>query len=197
MWFAMKRLSLGLLLIVAGSAVLLLSDVRPTEADGKSLPRIAILQQASTPVLDEGIRGMLDAHKDFEQFRGCTAQEFFAWLQCSLRHNFSNFVRAYRRYAKREVKREEPLRVASCQARGRQDRFALECPSEAVIRRESSERYRRALEQMPEDIGELMRLRFDARLTFPEIGGRLGMTPEGARKLLTRTLRLLGEELDD
>src|SRR5437660_6521251 len=49
---------------------------------------------------------MLDAHKDFEQFRGCTAQEFFAWLQCSLRHNFSNFVRAYRRYAKREVKRE-------------------------------------------------------------------------------------------
>jgi hypothetical protein len=50
---------------------------------------------------------------------------------------------------------------------------------------------------MPDDIGELMRLRFDARLTFSEIGGRLGMTPEGARKLLTRTLRLLGEELGD
>jgi len=61
MWFAIKRLSRGLLLIAVGSAVLLLSDVRPTGADGKSLPRIAILQQASTVVLDEGIRGMLDA----------------------------------------------------------------------------------------------------------------------------------------
>jgi ABC-type uncharacterized transport system substrate-binding protein len=61
MWFAIKRLSLGVLLIAAGSGVLLLSDVRPTGADGKALPRIAILQQASTPVLDEGIRGMIDA----------------------------------------------------------------------------------------------------------------------------------------
>jgi len=61
MWFAIKRLSLGLLLIAVGSAVLLLSDVRPTGADGQSLPRIAILQQSSTPVLDDGIRGMLDA----------------------------------------------------------------------------------------------------------------------------------------
>jgi ABC-type uncharacterized transport system substrate-binding protein len=61
MWFAIKRLSLGLLLIATGSSVLLLTDVRPTGADGRSRPRIAILQQASTPVLDEGVRGMIDA----------------------------------------------------------------------------------------------------------------------------------------
>jgi ABC-type uncharacterized transport system substrate-binding protein len=60
MWFAIKRLSLGMLLIAAGSGVLLLSDVRPTGADGRSRPRIAILQQASTPVLDDGVRGMID-----------------------------------------------------------------------------------------------------------------------------------------
>jgi ABC-type uncharacterized transport system substrate-binding protein len=61
MWFAIKRLSLGLLLIAVGSAVLLLSDVRQTAADGQSQPQIAILQQASTPVLDDGVRGMIDA----------------------------------------------------------------------------------------------------------------------------------------
>src|SRR6516164_4566570 len=60
MWFAVKRLTLGIVLIAAGSAVLLLTDVRPTAADGRSRPRIAILQQASTPVLDEGVRGMVD-----------------------------------------------------------------------------------------------------------------------------------------
>jgi ABC-type uncharacterized transport system substrate-binding protein len=60
MWFAVKRLTLGIVLIAAGSAVLLLTDVRPTGADGRSRPRIAILQQASTPVLDDGVRGMID-----------------------------------------------------------------------------------------------------------------------------------------
>jgi hypothetical protein len=49
-----------MLLIAAGSGVLLLTDVRPTGADGRSRPRIAILQQASTPVLDEGVRSMID-----------------------------------------------------------------------------------------------------------------------------------------
>jgi hypothetical protein len=39
-------------------------------------------------------------------------------------------------------------------------------------------------------------LRFDERLRFSEIGERLGMTADAARKLLTRTLRLLGSELD-
>ena len=68
---------------------------------------------------------------------------------------------------------------------------------EAVIRQESSERYRKALDRMPAEIGELVRLRFDARLTYPDIASRLGMTAEGVRKLLTRTLRLLGEELAD
>jgi ABC-type uncharacterized transport system substrate-binding protein len=60
MWFAVKRLTLGMLLIAAGSGVLLLTDVRRTGADGRARPRIAILQQASTPVLDEGVRGMID-----------------------------------------------------------------------------------------------------------------------------------------
>jgi putative ABC transport system substrate-binding protein len=60
MWFAVKRLWLGMLLIAAGSAVLLLTDVRRAGADGRTRPRIAIFQHASTPVLDEGVRGMID-----------------------------------------------------------------------------------------------------------------------------------------
>jgi RNA polymerase sigma-70 factor, ECF subfamily len=141
---------------------------------------------------------MLDAHKDFEQFTGTTGEEFFAWLQCLLRNNFSNFVRAYRRQAKRQVKREVPLvRTASNGALDDRRRFPLSSPSEGVIRREATERYRRAIQQMPEEIRDVIRWRFDERRTYREIGGRLGLTPEAVRKLLTRTLRLLGDELAD
>jgi ABC-type uncharacterized transport system substrate-binding protein len=56
LWFALKRLSLGIVLITAAAGVLLVSDVR----SAGSKPRIAILQHASTPVLDDGVRGMID-----------------------------------------------------------------------------------------------------------------------------------------
>ena len=63
-WSATRRLALGLTLIVVASAVLLLSDrsQRTTSsAAAPHIPRIAIVQHASTPVLDEGVRGMIDA----------------------------------------------------------------------------------------------------------------------------------------
>jgi ABC-type uncharacterized transport system substrate-binding protein len=58
MWFACKRLSFGLVLVIAASGVLLLSDV--TRKKEGAPPRIAILQQVSIPVLDDGVRGMID-----------------------------------------------------------------------------------------------------------------------------------------
>ena len=54
-----RRLALGLVLIALASAVLLASDWSP-ERDAK-LPRIAILQYASSGLMDEGVRGIGDA----------------------------------------------------------------------------------------------------------------------------------------
>ncbi len=61
MWFAVKRLALGLILITGAAAVLLATDVRRTGS--KELPRIGVLQHASVPVLDDSVHGMLDALK--------------------------------------------------------------------------------------------------------------------------------------
>ncbi len=56
-----KSLGLGFLLIFLASMGLLVSDWnRRTEAH-HHIPRVAILQHASTPVLDDTIRGMVDA----------------------------------------------------------------------------------------------------------------------------------------
>jgi RNA polymerase sigma-70 factor, ECF subfamily len=140
---------------------------------------------------------MLDAHKDFDQFTGRTCEEFFVWLQCLLRHNFSNFVRAYRTRAKRAVKREMPLPAQFDQVSTDERRPTPESPPDGATRQESKARYARAVERAPDEIRELIRLRFDERLTFEDIGDRMGLSAEAARKLLTRTLRLLGDELAD
>jgi ABC-type uncharacterized transport system substrate-binding protein len=58
MWFAIKRLALGLALIAGAAAVLLATDVR--RSGPTATPRIGILQHASVPVLDDSVRGMID-----------------------------------------------------------------------------------------------------------------------------------------
>jgi ABC-type uncharacterized transport system substrate-binding protein len=58
MWFTIKRLSLGLALIAGAAAVLLATDV--SRSGPTTTPRIGILQHASVPVLDDGVRGMID-----------------------------------------------------------------------------------------------------------------------------------------
>jgi putative tryptophan/tyrosine transport system substrate-binding protein len=59
MLYALKRLSLGLTLVAAASALLLAMDVHRHGSGAKRLPQIAILQQASVGPLDDGIRGMV------------------------------------------------------------------------------------------------------------------------------------------
>lgn len=61
MKFVFRRLILGVLLIVLASAALLLSDLGRRTSKAHSVPRVALLQHASTMLLDEGTRGTIDA----------------------------------------------------------------------------------------------------------------------------------------
>jgi putative tryptophan/tyrosine transport system substrate-binding protein len=61
MKFVLKRLILGVLLIVAASATLLFSDLGRRSMKAHGLPRLGLLQHASTMLLDEGTRGTIDA----------------------------------------------------------------------------------------------------------------------------------------
>jgi putative tryptophan/tyrosine transport system substrate-binding protein len=56
-----KSLSLGFLLIGLASLSLLISDWNRRTATHQHVPHVAILQHASTPVLDDTVRGMIDA----------------------------------------------------------------------------------------------------------------------------------------
>ena len=61
MFQVVKRLGLGIGLIALASAILLLTDVEQRRASASTVLRVAILQHANTPVLDDGLEGTLAA----------------------------------------------------------------------------------------------------------------------------------------
>src|SRR5215475_3892687 len=76
----LKRLTLGIVLIVFASAVLLLSDLKQRSATNRNVPRVAVLQTASVLLLDETVRGMVDslAENGFADGKTITIQKFNA-----------------------------------------------------------------------------------------------------------------------
>lgn len=60
MLFLAKRLSLGLLLIALASGILLATDRDRPRGDGPRVWRVALVQHASIPVLDDGVAGALE-----------------------------------------------------------------------------------------------------------------------------------------
>jgi putative tryptophan/tyrosine transport system substrate-binding protein len=61
MLFYSKRLGLGVTLIALASGILLATDQKRPAADGRRVWQVALVQHASTPLLDDGTQGVLDA----------------------------------------------------------------------------------------------------------------------------------------
>jgi putative ABC transport system substrate-binding protein len=59
--YAIKRLGLGLGLIALAAAILLITDLEQRAGSASPVLRVALLQHANTVVLDDGIRGTLEA----------------------------------------------------------------------------------------------------------------------------------------
>jgi ABC-type uncharacterized transport system substrate-binding protein len=59
--WVLQRLALGCSLIAIASGVLLFSDLGQRRAGGTRMPRVAIFQCASVPVLDDGVQGIQEA----------------------------------------------------------------------------------------------------------------------------------------
>ena len=60
MHFAIRQMLLGLLLIALVSSVLLFSDMDRRKKGLRGAPRVALLQYASQPAIDESVKGMID-----------------------------------------------------------------------------------------------------------------------------------------
>jgi RNA polymerase sigma-70 factor (ECF subfamily) len=69
-------------------------------------------------------------------------------------------------------------------------------PSSHAAGQEQSEALDRALERLPLDYREVILLRHEQGLSFEEVGQLMDRSDEAARKLWTRAVRFLREELE-
>jgi RNA polymerase sigma-70 factor (ECF subfamily) len=135
----------------------------------------------------------LEAQRDFARFQGTTPEEWRAWLRRLLLNNLADFTRRYRATAKRGAAREVPLDDSGGPA---EDLEGGDTPaSDRAVAREETEEFHAALARLPDEYRQVIFLRYQEQLSFEEVGGRLGRTPNAARLLWLRAIERLKKEM--
>ncbi len=138
----------------------------------------------------------LQAAESFPAFRGNSEAELLAWLRRILERVRLNVDRHHKKAQKRTVGREVSLEAAGSEACGRLEPVAdTHTPSSRLGRQEQAEALETALACLPESYRQVITWHHREQLTFAEIGKRLGRSADAARKLWSRALQRLQEEL--
>ncbi len=134
------------------------------------------------------------AQNELENFRGQEIGEWLGWLRQILNNDLLQTRRRFRDTAKRQVDREVDLNGDG--SRGpidvAEDRGT---PGTKAMIQEEAEHLREAMNRLPEDYQEVIRLRDFQGLTFKEVGEQMGRTTEAVRKLWYRAFLQLKREL--
>jgi RNA polymerase sigma-70 factor (ECF subfamily) len=138
----------------------------------------------------------LEAQRDFAGFQGTTHDALLAWMRRLLLNNLANFRRDYRRN-KRQVQREValPSGDSSRQPEGGL-RAGTPTPSVAAMHNEQTEALERALARLPEDYGRVIQLRYREQRSFEEIAELMKRSQNAIRKLWSRAIERLQQELE-
>lgn len=138
----------------------------------------------------------LEAQRDFEHFRGTSEPEFQAWLGQILTHNAHNLARKYGT-VRRNIGREEPLDNSGRPGNPCSGLPAdTPSPSSAASSGEEWALLDRALARLAEKDRQVIELRHLDQLTFPEVGWKLGISAEAARKCFARAIEKLQEQIE-
>lgn len=129
------------------------------------------------------------AMQHFEQFRGLSLDEFRAWLLQILDNLVTDTNRRYLQSLKRSIHLEEPI----CAAALAQDMLH---PSQIAMSAEEHQRLLVALEQLPDDLRQIVQLRYWGDLTFPEIAERLVLSTATARRRWLEAIEQLSRFLE-
>lgn len=142
----------------------------------------------------------LEAHRNFDAFRGGTEAELVAWLRGIFAARLSNLVRHYLRTQGRDLRREQALEINLDQSSRLLDRGLFAgggTPSQQVVRREQGVLLAESLAKLPDDYREVIVLRHLEELTFPEIARQLGRTVDSVQKVWVRALAKLRSLMGD
>jgi RNA polymerase sigma-70 factor (ECF subfamily) len=142
---------------------------------------------------------LLEAVRDWPQFRGNTEAERAAWLRQILAHVLFHEMRRYGGAQRRDVGREVSLEDALAES-SRRLGAALAAPgsspSERASRHELEFRLADALARLPADYAEVILLRNVEGLPHEEVARRMGRGVGAVRMLWVRALARLRQELD-
>jgi|688.fasta_scaffold174649_2 RNA polymerase sigma-70 factor (ECF subfamily) len=150
--------------------------------------------QAKVDTADVVQETFLEAHRNFENFRGDSEAEFAGWLRSILSARVLNLVRHYLTTQGRDLRREQPLEVNVDQSSVLLDRglwAEQSTPSQAAQRRERGVQLAAALDRLPPDYREVVILRNLEELSFPDVATRMGKTVDSVQKLWVRALASL------
>jgi RNA polymerase sigma-70 factor, ECF subfamily len=138
-------------------------------------------RQAATSDLVQ--KTIVDAWRNFSRFKGTTPGQLRAWLKTILVHSALNA-------------RRRPLMVSLDLGRaGREIAGASTSPSDHLQRETSRHALDAGLKGLPEHFRATIHMRIWDQLTFAQIGRRLGISEDSARKLFARAVVKLGESL--
>jgi RNA polymerase sigma-70 factor, ECF subfamily len=136
---------------------------------------------------------LLDAFRDFPQFRGRTKAEFLGWLRQILANNILRMTERHLDAAKRAVRREVSLDAVQGSSRSSAslvgilaDRAAS--PSSIVGSREAATILVDQLANLPADYREVLVLRHFQGLSFAEVGQQMRRSPGAVRILWVRAI---------
>jgi RNA polymerase sigma-70 factor, ECF subfamily len=133
----------------------------------------------------------LHAQNDLSSFRGRTAGEWRLWLRGILIHRLANHRRHFRSTHKRRLDREVSLLDASW----REWPSSGASPSTSLASSELEAAILKALARLPEHHRNVVIWHHRERMTFEEVGRRLGVSAGAARKHWERALKALSHEL--
>ncbi len=159
------------------------------------------LRQLADGQLDSRINARLDAsdlvqqtclsiHKRITEFDGEDVPQFVAWLREVHVHNVRNAIRDQLHAGKRAAGRERPEVDPAHQAEERPS------PSQHAIHGEEAQRLSRALEQLPADQREALRMRYLEGRTIAEISRDMGVTRDALVWLLRKAMQNVRKHLD-
>jgi RNA polymerase sigma-70 factor (ECF subfamily) len=134
----------------------------------------------------------LEAQQAFGRFRGASHDELLAWLRRLLLNNVANFRRHWQTTAKRRASREVSLDGAAVTPHVA---GAGPTPSREVMADERATAVRAAIDRLPDDYQTVLRLRYEEDLPFEDVARRMGRTSNAVRKLWSRAVERLQQEL--
>jgi len=152
--------------------------------------------QARVDPSDVVQRAFLDAHRDWTGFRGQAEPELVAWLRRILENNVSETVGEHIHAQKRSTRKERSLTESGDGALAADLAADQSSPSQRAMRGEAAVVLAQAIETLPDDQREAIRLRYLEGWTLAQITEHFDRSQVEVAGLLKRGLRGLRKYFD-